>query len=284
MNVSTLKRQATTVLVLAGIVALVGPTSMAGAYSQYTNLVWADEFNSTSLDTSKWAYDIGGGGWGNGELQTYTSNTNNVGVANGMLTLQALYGSQTTTTTRGKKIRTTTTSGYTSGKIKTLGKFNWQYGRVDVRAQLPTGVGSWPAIWMLPSGAKYGSQYLANGEIDIMEEVGADQNEIVGSAHSLAYNPSLGTTRNGVYYVPTANTAFHTYSLEWNPEYLSYQVDGIEFYRVANDHTGYQSWPYDQPFYLILNLAVGGSWGGYKGVDTASMPWRFNIDYVRVYQ
>lgn len=271
MNVSNLKLRGAGLVIVVSVITLLGASKMAGATSTYQNLVWSDEFTSgTSPSSTKWAYDLGGGGWGNGELQTYTKDSTNVRVANGQLIIQAAYNAH-------KK-------QYTSGRIKTLGKFNWQYGRLDVRAQLPTGVGSWPAIWMLPSGAKYGSQYLANGEIDMMEEVGADQNQIVGSAHSLAYNPSLGTTRHGVYNLLGANTAFHTYSLEWSPEYLSYQIDGVEYYRVANDHTGYQSWPYDQPYYLIMNLAVGGSWGGYKGVNNSSMPWQFKIDYVRIYQ
>ncbi len=253
------------------LVAFFGQSSVSNAASSYQNLVWSDEFNSgSSPDASKWTYDLGGGGWGNGELQTYTSNRTNVRVESGNLIIQADYNQ------KKKK--------YTSARVKTLGKFSWQYGRIDVRAQLPTGVGSWPAIWMLPSGAKYGTQYLANGEIDIMEEVGADQNEVSSSAHSLDYNPSLKTTRSRVFMVPTANTEFHVYGLEWNPEYLSYQIDGAEYFRVANDHTGYRSWPYDQPFHLILNLAIGGSWGGYKGVDKSSMPWTYKIDYVRLYK
>lgn len=256
---------------ITSVLILTGSANMAHATSVYQKLVWSDEFNNgSSLDTSKWSYNTGGGGWGNSELQTYTTNLQNVSQSNGNLVIQALYNPKKNT--------------YTSGRIRTYGKFDWTYGRLDVRAQLPTGLGSWPAIWMLPSGAKYGSQNLANGEIDVMEEVGADQNQIVGSAHSLAYNPSLGTTRHGIINLPGANTAFHTYSLEWSPEYLSYQIDGAEYFRVANDHTGYQSWPYDQPFYLIINLAVGGSWGGYKGVDNSSMPWQFKIDYVHIYQ
>lgn len=271
MHKSPLNRQRILSVVLVSIVTMMGSTNMVKAASPYQTLAWSDEFDTgISPAASKWTYDLGSGGWGNNELQTYTSNQENIKVTNGQLTIQALYNA------KKKK--------YTSARIKTLGNFGWQYGRVDIRAQLPTGIGSWPAIWMLPTGAKYGSAYLANGEVDIMEEVGADQNEIVGSAHSLSYNPSLGTTRHGVYYVTGANTAFHIYTLEWSPDYLSYQVDGVEFKRVVNDHTGYQSWPYDQPFYLIINLAVGGSWGGYKGVDKTSLPWQFKIDYVRVYQ
>lgn len=259
-----------TALILAALIAmpLLPATTMAA--SKYQTLVWSDEFSGTALNTSKWNYVTGGGGWGNGELQKYTTNRTNVNVTNGVLNIVGLYDSRTNT--------------YTSGRLTTKNKGAWAYGRIDVRAKLPTGVGSWPAIWMLANGSKYGSQYLANGEIDIMEEVGADQNEIVGSAHSLLYNPSNGNTRYGVTQIPTANTEYHTYTLVNDPEYLSFQVDGIEYFHVTNNHTGYQSWPYDQPMYLLLNLAIGGSWGGYKGVDKKSMPWTFSIDYVRVYQ
>jgi len=252
------------------ITAMLVTTMPTYAASKYQTLVWSDEFTGTSLNTSKWNYVTGGGGWGNNELQKYTSNSKNVSVSGGFLNIVGRYDAATNT--------------YTSGRLTTKNKGYWKNYRIDVRAKLPTGVGSWPAIWMLSNGNKYGSQYLANGEIDFMEEVGADQNEIVGSAHSLAYNPSNGNTRYATTVIPTANTAYHTYTLINDPEYLSYQIDGVEYYRVVNDHTSYKSWPYDQSFYLLLNLAIGGDWGGYKGVDTSSMPWSFSIDYVRVYQ
>ncbi|MGE5327736.1 MAG: family 16 glycosylhydrolase [Thiobacillus sp.] len=260
------------IVAIFSLVLLLQPKK-AKAVSTYQTLVWSDEFNGTSLDTSKWNYTTGGGGWGNGELQTYTNNTNNVQVSNGYLTIQALR-----TRSRNGKYN------YTSGRINTKDKAKWQYGRIEVRAKLPQGIGSWPAIWMLPNGAKYGSTYLANGEIDQMEEVGADQNEVNASAHSLKYNPANNNVRTKNIVVANAQTTFHNYGLEWTPNYLSFTVDGVEFYRVNNDHTGYQSWPYDQPYYLLLNLAIGGSWGGYKGVDNSSLPWKFAIDYVRVYQ
>jgi beta-glucanase (GH16 family) len=257
------------VLALVATAAL--PVTAHAAASKYQNLVWSEDFNGgPRLNTANWNYVTGGGGWGNGELETYTSNTANVNVTNGLLNIVGIYNP--------------TTGSYTSGRLTTKNKVTMKYGRIDVRAKLPTGVGSWPAIWMLANGSLYGNRYLANGEIDIMEEVGADQNEIVASAHSMYYNPSNGNTRYGVMQLPTANTAFHTYSLVIDPEYLSYQVDNVEYYKVMNDHTGYKSFPYNQPYYLLLNLAIGGSWGGYKGVDTKSMPWTFSIDYVKIYQ
>lgn len=241
------------------------------ANAAVTTLTWSDEFNSGKApDPAKWNYDLGGGGWGNGELETYTKNRNNVRVANGNLLIQGQYNSST--------------GQYTSARIKTKDKASWIYGRIDVRAKLPNGVGSWPAIWMMPQGSKYGSEYLANGEIDMMEEVGADQNEVSSSAHSQTYNPGNHNVRYCIKTIPGADTTFHVYGLEWTPSYLSFQIDGAEYCRVLNDYTGYMSWPYDQPYYLILNMAIGGSWGGYKGVDNSSFPWQFAVDYVRVYQ
>lgn len=265
--------QRSAIVMMFMVMAAVAVTSLSTvrASSNYQTLVWADEFNGkNSPNLNKWSFDLGGGGWGNGELQTYTNNRSNVRQSNGNLVIQALYDSSI--------------GSYTSGRIKTQNKASWLYGRIDVRAKLPRGVGSWPAIWMMPQGAKYGSQYLANGEIDMMEEVGADQNEVNASAHSLTYNPANGNVRSCRRMVADADVAFHSYSLEWDPSYLSFQVDGVEYCRVNNDYTGFASWPYDQSYYLILNLAVGGSWGGYKGVDTTSLPWQFMIDYVRVYQ
>ena len=262
-------------------IAAVGAITLAGAFmpaqqsaratGMFSTMTWHDEFNSgTTVNPTYWNMAKGGGGWGNNEIETYTSSRNNVKVANGKLTIQALYNANT--------------GEYTSGRVNTIGKKSYMYGRLDVRAKLPVGVGSWPAIWLMPQGAKYGSEYIANGELDIMEEVGADANEVSSSTHSQGYNPSFGNTRYCLKTIPGANSAFHTYSLEWTPSYMSYLIDGTEYCHVNNDYTGYLSWPYDQQFYLILNLAVGGSWGGYKGVDTTSMPWQFQIDYVRLYQ
>ncbi len=259
------------VMIMVAVITLLAipkPTTAAGLFQ---TLVWSDEFNGKhSPSSAKWNYDLGGGGWGNGELQTYTSNRNNVKQSNGNLIIQANYNASTGT--------------YTSARIKTQNKASWMYGRIDVRAKLPRGVGSWPAIWMMPQGAKYGSTYLANGEIDIMEEVGADQNEVSSSAHSQTYNPANRNVRYCLQVVEGADTAFHVYSLEWAPSHLSFLIDGTEYCRVNNDYTGYLSWPYDQPYYLIMNLAVGGSWGGYAGIDNSSFPWVFAVDYVRVYQ
>lgn len=267
------KWRRTVILVVFMMTVLMSKTSasIVHASSSYQTLVWSDEFNGkNSPNSNKWSFDLGGGGWGNGELQTYTSSRANVRQSNGSLLIQALNDPGT--------------GGYTSGRIKTQNKASWLYGRIDVRAILPRGVGGWPAIWMMPQGAKYGTQYLSNGEIDMMEEVGADQNEVNASAHSLSYNPASANARTCRRTVADADAAFHNYSLEWDPSYLSFQVDGVEYCRVNNDYTGFTSWPYDQSYYLILNLAVGGSWGGYKGVDTSSLPWQFMIDYVRVYQ
>src|SRR6266567_1513569 len=170
-----------------GIVAAVTlPAAKAEATSPYQTLVWADEFDSgTQPSGNNWTYNTGGGGWGNNELETYTSSPSTANISNGVLNIVARYSKRK--------------PHYTSARLLTRDKFSWQYGRIDVRAKLPTGVGSWPAIWMLPADSKYGTQYLANGEIDLMEEVGADQNQIVSSAHSLLYNPANSNTRDAIY-------------------------------------------------------------------------------------
>lgn len=265
----------TLILTVVGVATLIGSMlpsyQPAQASNLYSTMTWHDEFSSgKTVDPTYWTMQTGNSGWGNGELETYTNSRNNVKVANGLLTITALYNAST--------------GQYTSGRVVTMNKKSFMYGRLDVRAKLPVGLGSWPAIWLYPQGSKYGSAYLANGELDIMEEVGADPNQVSSSTHSQGYNPSLGNTRFCSTTIPTANSAFHTYSVEWSPSYMAYLIDGAEYCRVNNDYTGYLSWPYDQPYFLVMNLAVGGSWGGYKGVDPASMPWNFQIDYVRLYQ
>jgi beta-glucanase (GH16 family) len=163
----------------------------------------------------------------------------------------------------------------------TIGKAAWQYGLIEVRAKIPLGRGSWPAIWSL---ADYMKRWPDDGEIDIMEHVGFHQGYIHGSIHCKKYYHVIGTQKTDTVFVPDCSSSFHIYSLEWDKEIIKVAVDGKVFFSFANEHKGYEYWPFDNKMFLILNIAVGGNWGGQKGVDDKAFPMRMEIDYVRVYQ
>ena len=248
--------------------------SEGGGYEEGWVLVWSDEFNGPEIDESKWGYDIGTGdwGWGNGEAQYYTSNSNNSFIEDGNLVIQALlqnYGG----------------ANYTSARMVTRDQGDWTYGRIEVRAKLPGGVGTWPAIWMLPTDWVYGG-WPYSGEIDIMEHVGFDPNVIHGTAHTEVYNWWNGSPPpEGTMYVNDALTSFHNYALEWDEDYLKWYVDDVHYFTYANDQAGnYATWPFDQRFHLLLNIAIGGTWGGQQGIDNSIFPVRLEVDHVRVYQ
>lgn len=237
-------------------------------------LVWADEFDYQGLpDSTKWTYDTRGNayGWGNKELQWYNvANIRNTYVSDGTMKIVA---------------RKEKASGkdYSSGRIMTKGKGDWKYCKLEVRAKLPKGYGTWPAIWMLSTEGRYGN-WPRSGEIDIMEHVGFDPDTIFSTTHTNKYNHVRRTQKKSRVYCPTATSDFHVYGLEWDEnEYRTY-LDGKLIFTYKNDREGWESWPYDQPFNLILNLAIGGSLGGKKGVDDKLFPHTFEIDYVRVYQ
>ena len=237
-------------------------------------LVWSDEFDSPEIDESKWNYDIGTGdwGWGNNEQQYYTSNSNNSFIEDGKLIIQTLlqnYGG----------------ANYTSARMVTRDQGDWTYGRIEVRAKLPGGVGTWPAIWMLPTDWVYGG-WPYSGEIDIMEHVGFEPNMIHGTAHSEVYNWWNGIPPpGGSIYVNGATSGFHDYTLEWDEDYLKWYVDDVHYFTYANDQDGnYATWPFDQRFHLLLNIAIGGTWGGQQGIDDSIFPARMEVDYVRVYE
>lgn len=234
-------------------------------------LVWQDEFNYTGLpDSTKWNYDVGGHGWGNSELQYYTARQpKNARVENGLLIIEA-------------HKEPMGNNAYTSARLITKGKGDWTYGRIEVRAKLPSGLGTWPAIWMLGSTPKL--KWPDDGEIDIMEHVGYDHGVIHASTHSKKYYHSIGTQRTAQIRIPSCSDSFHVYTLEWTPERITMLVDDQAYFTSDNDHTGNDAWPFNKPFHLLLNLAVGGSWGGAKGVDENIYPKRMLVDYVRVYQ
>jgi beta-glucanase (GH16 family) len=240
-------------------------------------LVWSDEFDYAGLpDTSKWGYDAGDGcpsvcGWGNNELQYYSvRRKENSRVENGNLVIEA----------RREK---TGTKEYSSARMVSRQKGDWTYGRVTVRAKLPKGKGVWPAIWMLPTDWAYGG-WPESGEIDIMEHVGYLPDSLYGSVHTKRFNHVQGTQVTGGIRSTTLNTEFHEYSIEWDAEKIDFFFDNQKYQTFRNRHEGPDAWPFDRDFHLILNIAVGGNWGGKMGVDTSVWPQRMLVDYVRIYQ
>ena len=234
-------------------------------------MVWNDEFAQPGLpDSTKWSYDEGGHGWGNNELQYYTATRKeNARVENGKLVIEA----------RKEKWEK---NGFTSARLISKGKGDWKYGKIEVKAKLPEGLGTWPAIWMLASTTPLA--WPDDGEIDIMEHVGFNQGFVHASVHTKKYNHVIGTQRTDTVIVKDCSSAFHVYALEWDAETIAVFVDGARYFSFSNEHSGYAAWPFDQPFHLLLNIAVGGNWGGAKGVDPNIWPQRMEIDYVRVFQ
>ena len=234
-------------------------------------LVWQDEFNYKGLpDSTKWNYDIGGGGWGNHELEFYThKKLKNARVENGKLIIEA-------------HKEKTDTNKFTSARLITKGKGDWLYGRIEVKAQLPKGIGTWPAIWML--GSTTPLVWPDDGEIDIMEHVGFDEGNIHASVHCKKYYWSIGTQKTAITKIKDCCYAFHVYAMEWNADSISIFVDDKKYFSFINEHKGKDYWPFDAPCHLLLNIAIGGDWGGQKGVDEKIFPQKMEIDYVRVYQ
>lgn len=235
-------------------------------------LQWSDEFNGIGLpDSTKWSYDEGGHGWGNNELQYYTkADTLNVKVAKGLL--------QITVRKQNKS-----SNAYTSARLVTNGKSNFKYGKIEIRAKLPKGRGLWPAIWMLGTNLKKAG-WPTCGEIDIMEHVGFNPDSIFGTVHTKSYNHMLGTQKGKSIFTENVYDQFHIYSVEWSPQKIDFMVDGIVFNTIPNEHKTIAEWPFDEPFYLLLNVAVGGAWGGQKGIDETVFPATMEIDYVRVFK
>ncbi len=247
-----------------------GPESVNCRYK----LVWNDEFDYSGLpDSRKWSYDTRGnaGGWGNNEAQNYTSQQlKNSEVKDGFLYINAIKEDY-----EGKK--------YTSARLITRLKGDWLYGKIEVRAKLPEGKGLWPAIWMMPTDSEYGG-WPASGEIDIMENVGFDPCVIVASAHTHAYNHVKGTHKNAKTTISDCYTVFHNYILEWETNEYRVYIDDKLYFTFKNEGTGSKAWPFDKRFYLLLNVAIGGNWGGQQGIDDTIFPRSMVVDYVRVYQ
>jgi len=235
-------------------------------------LSWSDEFNYKGLpDSTKWNYDVGGHGWGNNELQYYTEkDTLNAIVKGGYLNIIAR-----------KQIKEN--KQYTSARILTKNKADFKYGKIEVQAKLPAGRGTWPAIWMLGKNIDNAGWPLC-GEIDIMEHVGYNKDSIFGTIHTESYNHIKGTQKMKGIFIDKPYDSFHVFSIEWTPEKIDFMMDGVVYNHIVNEHLTTNEWPFDQPFYLIMNLAIGGGWGGKKGIDETVFPAVMQIDYVRVYK
>jgi beta-glucanase (GH16 family) len=235
------------------------------------HLVWSDEFDgpaNSAPDPAKWAYDLGGGGWGNRELEVYTSTRENVfqdGV--GHLVIRAIK---------------TASGGYTSARLKTQGKFNIEYGKIEARIKIPHGQGVWPAFWMLGDDI-VGAPWPKCGEIDVMENIGKEPAVVHGTVHGPGYSGAHGIS--APYSLPGSpplSEDFHIYSVEWTPGRIEFFIDGMSFHTVtpASLPAG-ATWVYDHPFFLLLNLAVGGDWPGNPD-QTTVFPRDMLIDWVRV--
>lgn len=232
---------------------------------------WADEFDySGAPDPAKWGYDLGGSGWGNNELQNYTNNLSNSSVNNGILTINA-------------RKENSGTNGYSSARLVSKGKGDFLYGRFEIRAKIPSGRGTWPALWMLPTDNSYGT-WPKSGEIDIMEHVGYDPTNIHVTVHTEAFNGMINTQKGASKKFPKAFDDYQLYRLDWTPYAIRGYIQNELIFEFINNGTGYAAWPFDKRFHLLMNVAVGGNWGGAQGVDDSVFPKAMEVDYVRVYK
>ena len=237
-------------------------------------LVWSDEFQYTGApDPSKWGYEQGF--IRNEELQYYTNRPENVRVDGERLIIEARQDSA---------IIDGETRDITSASVTTRDKQSWQYGKVEISAKLPSGLGTWPALWMLGENISDVGWPLC-GEIDIMENVGYNADTVFTTIHTEAYNHTRGTHKLEGTHLPSADNEFHTYGIEWSAQQIDFLIDDNRVFTVTKQAgDGAEEWPFDQPFYLLMNFAFGGAWGGVQGVDKSSLPQQYLIDYVRVYQ
>lgn len=241
--------------------------------SEETN--WSDEFDGNSIDQSKWTVIVGNGcpemcGFGNNEAQYYTNNKENIRLEDGKLILEAHNDSL------GQ-------NAFTSAKIISKDKGDWQNGILEIRAKLPEGRGTWPAIWMLPT-LNRDMKWPADGEIDIMEHVGYNPGWVYGTIHTEKYNHTKGTQKVDSVYIANASSEFHTFKVIWKEDQIDWFVDDQLFNSVTRNGEGRSGWPFDNRFHLIINLAIGGNWGGKHGIAKDIWPQRLVIDYVKVYK
>lgn len=260
----------------SGPVADGGSTSTpVGGVPEGWKLVWADEFETAGLpDASRWDYDTGRNqaGWYNNELQYYARDrADNAVVSDGRLVITARKEDLSGFSDWGGQ-------RYSSARLLTRGKASWTYGFFEIRAKLPCGRGTWPAIWMLGTGGAWPK----DGEIDIMEQVGSAPTTVLGTIHTDLYNGAKNTHRGSSTQVADACNAFHNYQLHWTKDKIVIGVDNKNYFTYLNAGQGSGAWPFDNPQYLLLNIAIGGTLGG--AVDDAIFPVKMEVDYVRVYQ
>ncbi len=243
-------------------------SSGTGSVEGERMLVWHDEFDGPSLDLDKWTHELLAPYTFNNEVQRYTDADDVARIEDGLLVITAGYD----------------TSGEVhSARLVSAGKGDWQYGRIEGLLVGPAGVGTWPAMWMLPTHWRYGG-WPDSGEIDIMEHVGCQPDVVHATVHTGAYNHLLGT-QQGASLETTATSQMHLYAVDWTAERIVFTVDGRFVMQFDNDGAGDPAtWPFDQPFHLVLNLAFGGDWGGYCGIDWGALPQQYRLDWVRVYQ
>jgi beta-glucanase (GH16 family) len=237
-------------------------------------LVWSDEFDGDQIDRSNWTYDIGGWGWGNGEAQYYTDRPENARVQNGLLVIEL----------RQEQFED---SYFTSARLKTQGLREFQYGRIEARIKVPKGAGTWPAFWMLggrfdPDSSEPSTQWPNVGEIDIMEYVGREPDLVIGTVHGPGYAGSAGISQWNRQEFEIGDD-FHTFAIDWDVGGIRWYFDGEIYFDLPRERVGRREWVFDQPFFMILNLALGGTLGGNIAVEL-EYPIQYYVDYVRVYQ
>ena len=245
--------------------------SAAGSFASSPS--WSKDYSAMGIgviNPDNWNIEKGNNnGWGNDEKETYSAS--NARVADGALVITAQKSG----------------SGYTSARITTKGKFDFMYGKIDIVAELPTGRGVWPALWFLPAGSKYSdnsagsNSWLSNGEIDLAEGSSQGDNSISGSVHSLNHY-SGHSERTGTATVSSPSTKFHTYTMEWTPNSIDLSLDGKSYEHVTNNGGGFKDWPYDQKFYLIMNIAIGGTMSN-KQIDDSTLPAQMKVRSINYY-
>jgi beta-glucanase (GH16 family) len=254
---------------LSGFVILFTAGACTSVDAGGERLVFVDEFDQDGApDPSRWGYELGR--IRNGELQHYTDALRNARVENGRLVIEA----------HRENIAGAT---FTAASVITKGKAAFRHARIEVCAKMPRGRGVWPAVWLLGTDMDTVG-WPKCGEIDVMEFVGFEPATVHANVHSDTYNHMHGNGRGVRIPLADPSDAFHVYGVQWDARRMEFTLDGRTTFVVDNDGTGVGSWPFDQPFYLLLNFAVGGSWGGQQGVDEAVFPQRLEIDWVRVWQ
>ena len=239
-------------------------------------LVWNDEFDAPALNLEKWSYEIGGHGWGNNELQYYSDDDSTAFIRDGKLVLRADIVPQGTGSAVNLRY-------FSSARLRTSGKGDWRYGRIEVKAKLALGQGIWPAIWMLPTDWMYGG-WPESGEIDIMEHVGYDPGRVHGSIHTGSYNHKINTQRGGSKLLDKISSKFYVYAIEWYEDRIDFLIDDAKYFSFQNDgKNDFNTWPFNQRFHLLINIAVGGDWPGSPD-ETTQFPTEMEVEYVRVYE